>query len=1334
MLKIIVLLLSFLSFSAQGSSQASFPTYFKEVSSADGLPDNSVNVVTEDHYGSIWVGTWNGLARFDGRDVEVFRHSESDTTSLHNNMVRALYPYKGGIFVGSDYGLDFYSFGDGRFMRCGVSDGTESSSRPLTVRISRLCESGGYLFAVTSDGDILRYDPTTHVSGAYTFKRLPRDTGRRYADMCRGGSGRLLALSNDGITVFDRTGEIEITMNRMPFKFSHNLNIFCDTLRNEVYVGGGIGERSVSFVMDDKRGSLRENSESYIPSDLMATILDNDGNVVFATDGGGVVVKRTDGDMDSFTPGNSTLLADVIYSLYCDRRENLWCGSYRRGLFLMSSELNRCRVYDTRSAISSFNIVTGMVKIGSKMYLTLDGGGLDIYDVNTGERINRNSGNSEIPGNNVTSLVRDGDRLWMTVYSHGLVEYDIAGDSFVCHRLDERVEPGNLVWTLADDGYGHIIVGGRYLHSFDKASGSFRELLPGEEIDVMSIVRREEGIWVGSRLKGAFLFSPGDCRVVGRWSDFSESGTKVPSHCVECIYPDSKGRIWLSLGNAGLCSMSSGDPKGEVRFYGSSDGLSETRVRSIVEDPDGNLWLGTVNGLFRYIRSQDRFVKVQGARIPGEYTSNAAALIDGEIFMGTISGLVSLPYSYMERRMPMLPTLISRIDILGAGERRIPLYGTGHGRVDLASDEDFFTVSFSVPEMTHPDNIQIECFLEGFDQRWRNVTDTRRATYTNVPPGEYVLKVRHAEADGEWSDEERMTIVVRYPWYLSVWALVLWGLLASGIIITVWRLRKHYVVQREKAAEAQREKENERRLTEAKLDFFAGISHELRTPCFLISAQIEEIVNSGSGTVSVGALKGIYRNSLKLNKLIGNVMDIRKMETGNLNLLARDTDVTALLRSLMPDYEGLCRQKGLYLKFDLPNEPLLARIDPDKIEFIMTNLITNAYKYTPSGKGGVTVSLTKDDSCFVIKVNDTGIGIVKDMQEAIFNPFFRTERGRKESVGDGIGLSFVRKLVELHDGEISVESEVNVGTTFIVKIPLDNKLNIRKLKSGGVVLPEETPDDAGETVSGISVQGEGESVDIQDPTATHSILIVEDDEELRRMLSRSFGSDYKVKAVATGEEGIELGSGGHYDIILTDIMLPGKDGHDVIRAVKGEGRNADVKVIVLSSLSSDDEMLRAYQEGADMYLSKPISLKMLRHHVSHLHSEQDISLMLVSPSTQARNFNQEERKFLLRCRTIINESLMEEDFGIETLARKLAMSHSSLYKKIKGLTGVSIIEFINEYKICKAVALFRQGMTNVQTVGEMCGFRDIKTFREAFKKRMNMPPKQFIQSLSRDDS
>ncbi len=284
------------------------------------------------------------------------------------------------------------------------------------------------------------------------------------------------------------------------------------------------------------------------------------------------------------------------------------------------------------------------------------------------------------------------------------------------------------------------------------------------------------------------------------------------------------------------------------------------------------------------------------------------------------------------------------------------------------------------------------------------------------------------------------------------------------------------------------------------------------------------------------------------------------------------------------------------------------------------------------------------------------------------------------------------------------------------------------------MLPEETPDDAGETVSGISVQGEGEPVDIQDPTATHSILIVEDDEELRRMLSRSFGSDYKVKAVATGEEGIELGSGGHYDIILTDIMLPGKDGHDVIRAVKGEGRNADVKVIVLSSLSSDDEMLRAYQEGADMYLSKPISLKMLRHHVSHLHSEQDISLMLVSPSTQARNFNQEERKFLLRCRTIINESLMEEDFGIETLARKLAMSHSSLYKKIKGLTGVSIIEFINEYKICKAVALFRQGMTNVQTVGEMCGFRDIKTFREAFKKRMNMPPKQFIQSLSRDDS
>lgn len=205
---------------------------------------------------------------------------------------------------------------------------------------------------------------------------------------------------------------------------------------------------------------------------------------------------------------------------------------------------------------------------------------------------------------------------------------------------------------------------------------------------------------------------------------------------------------------------------------------------------------------------------------------------------------------------------------------------------------------------------------------------------------------------------------------------------------------------------------------------------------------------------------------------------------------------------------------------------------------------------------------------------------------------------------------------------------------------------------------------------------------------------------------------------------------GYFDFVITDIMLPGLDGHAVIRKLREDQRNADVKVIVLSALSSDDDMITAYDEGADMYLTKPISLKMLRHHVDHLNSDTDISAVLATPATVSRKYTLDERKFLLRCRTIIDESLTDDNFSIEMLARKLAMSHSALYKKIKTLTGIPVIDFINEYKICKAVVLFRQGATNVQTVAELCGFRDIKTFRETFKKKMNMPPKQYILTIS----
>ena len=1313
-LPLLVLLLSLLP----AHASAVGPVYFRTFDSESGLPDRSVNDIAEDEFGVIWLATWNGLARFDGHHMDTYSNVPDNPHSLANNMVRAVLPVSGGVFVAHDAGLDFLDFNSGKFLHCRKCGGDGSTPEAITSRVSRLLCRGGYVFALTVDGDILRQN---NVDDHMAFLRMPRPNDRRYADLSSFTGGRIAALSDKGVTILSGNGEREISMTPINLSFDSNLNIFCDSVRGGVYIGRGIGYSSLAFRVADSKGNLSQNPDLQLPGNLMCCRSLPDGGIAFATDGDGVLIGVPGEELIHCNPDNSNISGEVIYSMCADSRGNLWCGTYRRGLSLLSPRLNSYNLYNKENGTLHHDIVTGIRKMGSRMYVALDGGGLDILDMATGKSVNRNSRNSALPGDNITDIMTDGSRVWLTVYSHGLVEYNPATDSFISHPVDELSEPGNKLWTLVDGGRGNIIVGGIRLHSYDKATGRFSNILDGRDLDVTSLVRNGEELLVASRRDGLYVLDSSSFESKGLFSSSPAGcGAAIPYSSVTCVYRDSNDILWLSSGMKELVALNLSQGN-TIDKFGVADGLDDVRVESIAEDPEGNLWMGTVSGLYKYIRSRGRFIRISDVRLPKEYTANAAFFIDGNIWIGSTSGLVAIPYSSNFGSDSPLPILFTAIDVLNDPGRSIPLYGRGTPEIDLDNRENFFAVRFSVPETVNPDRVRMQCMLDGFDKMWRDVSLSRTATYTNVPPGDYTVKVRQTDSDGVWGEPVEMSLTVRHPWYLTWWAISIWIILLAGAALLGYHLWSRYRKNVLKTREVERERENSRKLNEAKLDFLAGISHELRTPCFLISAQIEEILDQKRQSVPVASLNGIYRNSQKLNKLISNIIDFRKMESGQLTILPRTMDVGRLLSELAVDYEYLCSQKGLRFSYKAPDTPVVVKGDPDKIEFIVTNLITNAYKYTPKEGGEVTLSLDVTEQDVIIRVSDTGIGIVKEMQSEIFRPFFRTERGAAENYGDGIGLAFVKHLVELHHGTVTVQSEVNVGTVFTVIIPASNDL-IEEVET--TEKQTSTPPAPRERAPRVATQP------ISNPTATHSILVVEDEDDLRRLLSNAFGDDYRVTAVATAEDALKLFKTGEFDIVITDIMLPGKDGHEVISAVRGEDANKNVKIIVLSALSSDDDMLRAYQEGADMYLTKPVSLKMLRHHVEHLHTDTDISALLAVPSSHVRKYNHDERQFLLRCRTVIDESLTDEDFSIETLARKLAMSHSSLYKKIKALTGIPVIDFINEYKICKAVMLFRQGSTNVQNVADQCGFRDIKTFRETFKRKMNMPPKQYVQMLA----
>lgn len=437
--------------------------------------------------------------------------------------------------------------------------------------------------------------------------------------------------------------------------------------------------------------------------------------------------------------------------------------------------------------------------------------------------------------------------------------------------------------------------------------------------------------------------------------------------------------------------------------------------------------------------------------------------------------------------------------------------------------------------------------------------------------------------DGTWSEPAAMTVRISPAWYASVPMLIVWMMLALIILTGVAVIWFNFIRNREKIRIAEVEKDSANRLNEAKLDFYASITHELRTPCFLISAQIEEMYDSGRQTVPVNNLLGIYRNSAKLNRLISHIIDFRKTDTGHLTLNARRIDVQALLGELAGDYEQLCRQKSLTFTFNYSDPPVEAEVDPDKLELIVTNLISNSYKYTNKG-GAVTLGLTGREDTIEITVTDNGIGIVDKLQTTIFEPFVRTERGRRVSGGDGIGLAFVKELVELHHGSISVDSKVNEGSKFTVVLP-------RKLSDAPVA--EECEEKKLLPAFVRSEAQEASEIRISDPTATRSILLIDDNKDVLSVLVKAFEDKYRVTVMSDAREAAELALSGGFDVVVTDLMMPDFDGHQVLRTLKADKRTRNTKVVVFSALTSEEDMLKAFDEGADAYLTKPIPIKVL---------------------------------------------------------------------------------------------------------------------------------------------
>ena len=1278
--------------------------YFKVLDNMNGLPDNTVNCIRQDARGFIWMGTASGLCRYDGLSFNTFKHDPSDAFSLINDNVHKMLPTTGGLWVATDGGMQFYSFADGCFHLCNATDGPKTY--PMKMRIISMVSSGGNVF-VTDESGNLYINRGGRTDGWFNVVKHKFNV---YA-VCGYQKSMLLAASDKGLYLLSADGRRMISKCPCNMNISFNENIYYSRNTNLVYVGWGIGFQSQVFGVS---GRLIEQSKVKAPKNLL-DVVDYQQNTVFATDGGGITIQGK--STTNFTPANSNLSGDAIYSLCVDNGNNLWVGSYRAGVNMFNGVKQKFTTLNRSTHALTYDIVTAVVPDGDNIYMGLDGGGLDIYNRSTHVTRSFNTRNSNIAGDNVVSMTKDKDYLWMAIYTKGLARMSLHDNSFSIFSMPiVHGHAGNNVWAICDDGLGHIWVGGPNMVILDKKTERLT-VLPGlTDIRCSAIQCRGEYVWISANHGGIYKVNKRTRKIVNHYTT-SSAGIRLPSDQVKYMKVDSRGNIWLASPAAGFFSIDG--RTGEVQSYGIKDGLTNTGVESISEDEEGRLWMGTVNGLFRFDYRTRTFVRLdEDEQIPSTFTYSAEYFDGHAMYLGSTHGLVYFNPLSIRYRQLYAGVSFTSLELLNKDLRVFSLYGDQPRRIRLNYDQNFFTIKFSVPEYRSPSRVHFSCYLKGLEKRWRELGSDREVQYTNISPGSYEFLVRCTDSNGQWGKPSILHITITPPWYATWWARLLWTLIVLCVIIIALKFYLHEIDIKHRVQIVEVQRNTMKRLNEAKMNFYTLVTHELRTPVFLIAAQIEELVEKRTSIVTVpqSYLESMYRNSQKLNRLISRVIDFRKMDAEKMVLNLQRRNVVEFCNNLSEDYESLCNQKDIKFSFACGSSDIQLNFDLDKLETILTNLVSNAFKYTREG-GAVSLSLTDRPDDVVFAVTDNGIGIVEKMHEAIFRNFVRTKRGEAENSGDGVGLATVKNLVELHGGEIHVDSEMGHGSCFTFNIP-------KNLKDDNIENEEAEPRTVDEESS-----GEKEILHPMNPAALHSILIIDDERDTVDLLERNLASDFKVYKAYDGEEGLQVARAELPDIIVCDLMMPRMDGMQFLQTLKNDKMLQHIKVIIFTAKTAEDDMIEAFDSGADAYLTKPISLKYLRTRIDRMVAQNDNAAITSSISKEKKTYNKEEQIFLLRCREIIDDNLKNEDFNIDMLADRLAMSHSSLYKKIKAMTGMSLIEFINDYKIYHAVELMRQGQTNIDAVCEQCGFNDAKNFRQIFKRKMGMSPKQYVQQL-----
>ncbi len=1322
-----------------------------EISPKGGVAITSVMCINEDDLGFIWFGTNNGLFRYNTHEIKRYSYSQSDSSTISTNRInKILRDSKGQLFIATEDGICKYNPISDNFSRLKITD---KLNHPIGTDIITLLEteSGQYWMLDERGLAILFPDLNTaeylQLENTMSRARLLYKDNRDY----------LWLVFQDG-SIYYKSPEVADFVFFANALSGYPRAMYCDD--DNIW----IGYDQVGLLCFDNGGNLIRHYSStndFISDQVRSIIKSHDGSIWVGTYNGIAVVKEHTVIKEIKSDKYPHLPNQSIWSLYKDSNDIIWIGTWLGGLCYYS-DFTKSVFHTTNKNANKDKkqfIITSFAQDPDSIHIWIgtEAGTLIKYNTKTNASSLTSVGVGNDMVRNIRAITFDKfDRMWIGTRGDGIVYRDKGKDAF--KRLEVPFATGLQALSLlpVDDGvWISDYQQGVFFYSFEEKDFKRYQHNPIDahsisDKHVRKIIEDSKGnIWFATQ-NGVNLLRKGSSEFLHFFhkSDITESLAEDYNYS---IMEDSQGNIWLGTNGSGLDKLNTSSFKFE--HFAKKDGLPGNDIYAILEDRDSNLWLSTDNGICRYSPQKNEvltFGKIDGIYNNSFNPNSALFSMEGVMFFGGSNGFVRFrPEDILTRNIIEPKTVITGFYInnqqILSGKNEVLSESISYTQsVELNYKQNSFSFDFVATNYIYPDKNKFRYRLKGFSDSWITVENHASATFTNIPPGKYDFEVKASNNDGVWSEvPTAVAITIIPPLWKRWYAFMLY--IVFGLIVILY-LRNETIKRHDLKTQIELEKvkrESEESIHQVKLQFFTNISHEFRTPLTLILNPLNRLLNNNQFEKPIQTQLNIIRNnSNRLLRLIDQILDFRKIESEKLSLRPVKSDVVAFTQGVFSCFSEHAKHHSFKYTFNTDSPELYIDFDPEKLDKIIFNILSNAFKYSNDG-GSIVVSIRRNlyndtrhqiEGIYVIGdtelkdyveivIADEGVGIAQEMLPIIFERFYRLDNAHMQ--GSGIGLALTKDYIELHHGSLSISSTPDKGTVVCVRIPVSQPSLVEEQSIA-------MSDQKIKTEQNIECLVSEKSFDGLEMNYQESlVLIVEDNMELLDYLGNLLSDYFKVAKAKNGREGLDQVNSLYPDIIISDVMMPEMDGLELCEKIKSDIQTSHIPIVLLTALETIKDRISGLHAGADAYMPKPFNDQLLLVQIANLlDSRKTLRETFTDSSnnwiTKVESMDL-DKKLILRASQLVDLNLSNVDFTVDVLASELNLSRTTLHRKLKSLTNQSATEFIRFIRLKKSIDLMKEGKYKINEIGYAVGFNSHNYFTTSFKKQYGISPTEFMK-------